>query len=107
MLKSKVTACGTTRHLWFTMFLGVALAILYIYIVYGFNHKMDQPLKRFNITVEPWLRRGSFFIFGHHLHHWIIAWALIPVAMRFSMYNLVTFLFTFGVHGFLYPDAFC
>ena len=88
------------------MFIGITLAILYIYIVYGFKHKMDQPLKRFNITVEPWLRQGSVFVFGYHLHHWIIAWALIPVAMSLSMYNLVTFLFTLGAHGFMYPDAF-
>ena len=85
--------------------IGVLLAIAYITVVYGINHKPKQPLKRCNWTVRPFLINGSLFIYGTHVHHWTLSLSLLPAALCFEMWGTAGFLATMTLHGLTYPDA--
>lgn len=85
--------------------IGALVAIAYIVLVYGANHKAKQPLKRCNLTMRPLLINGSLFIYGTHVHHWTLSLSLLPAALCFEMWGTAGFLATMTLHGLSYPDA--
>ena len=88
------------------MLLGTMVALLYVLTVFGQGHKPGQPPRRGAWTVGP-VCNGSLYLLGMHVHHWVIAWALWPMALCYGLPEVSWFLFWVGLHGFSYPDALC
>lgn len=102
LINMEVAACTNTPR----MLIGVIAALAYIYLVFGIGHKCGQPTKIFNEQQLSYFKNGSFYVGGFHIHHWMIAWTILPIAVLFACEETSWFLFVVGAHGFTYPDAF-
>ena len=82
-----------------------------LYAVYGFNKQGESP--NIDCTCGPF-RKGTLYLCGHHIHHWMVAAPcgvaacslaiLFPWARVLGCLDLATFCSVMTAHGLLYPD---
>lgn len=94
---------------------------MYKYIFYGFligvciisiffNNKENEPPRYIgNINIGSTIRKGSFYLYNKHIHHWIIAFIIMIISLQHKKNKMLNIILgisiTLLIHGLTYNDC--
>ena len=88
------------------IFIGLVMSYIYIKLIFG--NKEGTPVNILDITYDfnfIKIKGGSLYVFGYHIHHWII---FLILYQSFPNANKIikTFFVVMILHGLSYDDRF-
>ena len=94
------------------LLIGALCGIIFTVLFFGLNIK-SKSFPKLKINVGNFIRNSHIYLFGKHIHHWLINLVVLLIVFVLNMYYpskyfylIIGFNIVLIAHGLLYDDRF-